>query len=100
MTEATTNPLAVSLAVNTSKRQNPDERWPMQTCLNCGFFGEPAVGFEPTACCLRNSCSAPELRWRGGMTEAYMVHTQWALVATSRSVSYRGGARQARARSA
>lgn len=26
--------------------------------------GEPAVGFEPTACCLRNSCSAPELRWR------------------------------------
>ena len=32
--------------------------------LNSGFLWEPAVGFEPTACCLRNSCSAPELRWR------------------------------------
>ena len=31
--------------------------------LDSGFEWEPAVGFEPTACCLRNSCSAPELRW-------------------------------------
>ncbi|SVC34496.1 uncharacterized protein METZ01_LOCUS287350, partial [marine metagenome] len=24
---------------------------------------EPPVGIEPTTCCLRNSCSASELRW-------------------------------------
>ena len=29
---------------------------------------EPAVGFEPTTCCLQNSCSTPELRRHGGST--------------------------------
>lgn len=33
---------------------------------NSGIRREPAKGFEPLTCCLRNSCSAPELRWRGG----------------------------------
>ena len=25
---------------------------------------EPVMGFEPMTCCLRNSCSTPELHWR------------------------------------
>ena len=25
---------------------------------------EPPGGFEPSTCCLRNSCSTPELRWQ------------------------------------
>jgi hypothetical protein len=64
-----------------------------------GLEWEPAKGFEPLTCCLRNSCSAPELRWRGGANGTQKAHEWWALAATSRSVSYRGGARQARARS-
>jgi hypothetical protein len=42
------------------------EEWPLQMPMNPGFVMEPVVGFEPTACCLRNSCSATELRrrWR------------------------------------
>ncbi len=27
------------------------------------FVLEPTGGFEPPTCCLRNSCSATELRW-------------------------------------
>src|SRR4051812_3019294 len=26
---------------------------------------EPVMGFEPMTCCLRNSCSTPELHWLG-----------------------------------
>jgi hypothetical protein len=33
----------------------------------CGILWEPVVGFEPTACCLRNSCSATELRRHWGL---------------------------------
>ncbi len=32
--------------------------------VTCGFESEPAVGFEPTTCCLQDSCSTPELRRR------------------------------------
>ncbi len=55
--------MAVSLAVKTSKGHTLSRMWPAPIGVISGFVWEPAVGFEPTACCLRNSCSAPELRW-------------------------------------
>src|SRR5215217_9382521 len=38
---------------------------PRPPTLTDGIGGlEPAVGIEPTTCCLQDSCSAPELRRR------------------------------------
>jgi hypothetical protein len=33
------------------------EGWPLQMPLNSGFVREPAGGFEPSTCCLRNALS-------------------------------------------
>ena len=34
-----------------------------QSPANPVFIREPVMGFEPMTCCLRNSCSTPELHW-------------------------------------
>jgi hypothetical protein len=42
--------LAVKIA---KKGRSSIEEWSLGMPLNSGFIWEPAVGFEPTACCLR-----------------------------------------------
>jgi hypothetical protein len=38
---------------------------------------EPPVGFEPTTCCLQNSCSAAELRWQNKRYDTPKIISQY-----------------------
>src|SRR3972149_6468000 len=39
------------------------QQWYAHDLVSIGQRLVPTVGFEPTTCCLRNSCSTTELRW-------------------------------------
>ena len=44
------------------------------TSFSIDLLMEPTTGFEPVTCCLRNSCSTPELRWPVLLIESQMAH--------------------------
>jgi hypothetical protein len=56
--------LAVKLAVNYVQNKKATPHPNDESRLNSGILWEPAVGFEPTACCLRNG-----FRWFGTVRE-------------------------------
>ena len=56
------------------------ERRPLRVllgaCLLWARLVEPTDGFEPSTCCLRNSCSTTELRWpKSGCGGSNRIHT-------------------------